>query len=156
VYHRWTLQVDKSVVSLVDKEKMRAKLAAVYETIKAHFKANLAQRIADASVKAEEIAAAAKASNQVTNPCAFSCCLPACLLALPASIASVAASACFDNSTYVLTATRSLYLALQEVVVLSLEIGADGKVAKKIQDQLKAVHPTASFFLASLDDESEK
>jgi hypothetical protein len=42
------------------------------------------------------------------------------------------------------------------VVVLSLEIGADGKVAKKIQDQLKAVHPTASFFLASLDDESEK
>ena len=44
----------------------------------------------------------------------------------------------------------------QEVVVLSLEIGADGKVAKKIQEQLRAIHPTGSFFVASLDDEGEK
>ena len=44
----------------------------------------------------------------------------------------------------------------QEVVVLSLEIGADGKVAKKIQEQLRAIHPTGSFFVASLDDEGDK
>ena len=44
----------------------------------------------------------------------------------------------------------------QAVVVLAVEIGADGKVAKKIQEQLRAVHPTGSFFLASLDEDNEK
>jgi len=47
-------------------------------------------------------------------------------------------------------------LLLQAVVVLAVEIGADGKVAKKIQEQLRAVHPAGSFFLASLDDDAEK
>lgn len=40
--------------------------------------------------------------------------------------------------------------------MLAVEIGADGKVAKKLQEQLRAIHPTASFLLASLDDEAEK
>jgi len=106
-YKNLKSEVDKSVVSLVDKEQMRTKLAAIYETIKAHFKANLAQRIADASGKAEQVAAAAKANNQ-------------------------------------------------DVVVLGLEIGADGKVAKKILEQLRSIHADGSFFLASLDDEGEK
>ena len=43
------------------------------------------------------------------------------------------------------------------MVVMSLmEFGADGKVAKKIQDTCKSVHPEGSFFIASLDDEGEK
>ena len=44
----------------------------------------------------------------------------------------------------------------QAVLVLSAEIGADGKVAKKLQEQLRAVHPSGSFFIASLDDDAEK
>jgi hypothetical protein len=44
----------------------------------------------------------------------------------------------------------------QQVVVLGLEIAADGKVAKKIQDQLRGIHPAGSFFIASLDDDNEK
>ena len=35
----------------------------------AHFKANLAQRVADASVKAEQVATQAKADNQVCACC---------------------------------------------------------------------------------------
>ena len=40
--------------------------------------------------------------------------------------------------------------------MLQLEIGADGKVAKKIQEKLKAIYPAASYFLASLDDDAER
>jgi hypothetical protein len=62
--------VDKSVVSLVDKEAMRSKLTAIYDVIKAHFKASMATRVAEASVKAEEAGKAAKEANQVkTNTC---------------------------------------------------------------------------------------
>jgi hypothetical protein len=41
-------------------------------------------------------------------------------------------------------------------VILSLEIGADGKVAKKIQETLRGLHSVGSFFLASLDDDAER
>ena len=39
------------------------------------------------------------------------------------------------------------------VVVQLLDFGADGKIAKKIQDLFRAVHPEGSLFLASLDEE---
>jgi len=40
--------------------------------------------------------------------------------------------------------------------VLSLDIGADGKVAKKILEKIKAVYPVASVFIASMDEDEEK
>jgi hypothetical protein len=42
------------------------------------------------------------------------------------------------------------------VVVINVEFGADGKVAKKLLDRMRAVHADGSFFVASLDEESEK
>lgn len=41
-------------------------------------------------------------------------------------------------------------------MVSMMEFSADGKVAKKIQDTFKGIHPEGSFFIASLDDEGEK
>jgi hypothetical protein len=41
-------------------------------------------------------------------------------------------------------------------VVCLLEFGADGKVAKKIQDVCKGINTEGSFFIASLDEEGEK
>lgn len=75
--------------------------------VQGHFKANLAQRVTEASAKAEQAAEAAKAAGQPS-------------------------------------------------VVLGLEIAADGKVAKKLQDQMRAIHPSGSFFIASLDEDSER
>ncbi len=57
--------MDGAVISLVDKEVLRTKLAAIYETIKVFYKANVASRVAAASVKAEELATAAVQSSQV-------------------------------------------------------------------------------------------
>mmetsp|Transcript_41057 Transcript_41057/g.41939 ORF Transcript_41057/g.41939 Transcript_41057/m.41939 type:complete len:1015 (+) Transcript_41057:17-3061(+) len=42
------------------------------------------------------------------------------------------------------------------VVVQAMEFGADGKVAKKIQDKYRAIYPDGTLFLASLDDDEEK
>ena len=39
------------------------------------------------------------------------------------------------------------------VVVRLLDFGADGKIAKKIQDMFRAAHPDGSLFLASLDED---
>ena len=55
------------MVSLVDNELMRIRLASIYETIKACFKANLTARISEATVKAEQVATAAKNANQVLH-----------------------------------------------------------------------------------------
>ncbi len=37
-----------------------------------------------------------------------------------------------------------------------MDFGADGKVAKKIQDRFKELRPDASFFLYAVDDEDTK
>jgi hypothetical protein len=37
-----------------------------------------------------------------------------------------------------------------------MEFGAEGKVAKKIQDKCKSIHPSGSYLIASLDDDAEK
>jgi hypothetical protein len=42
------------------------------------------------------------------------------------------------------------------VVVEFVDFGADGKVAKKMQDKFKEVCPAVSLFLCSLDDDSSK
>ncbi len=39
---------------------------------------------------------------------------------------------------------------------MSLDFGADGKIAKKVQDVIKAANPTVSVFIVSPDDEGEK
>ena len=49
-----------------------------------------------------------------------------------------------------------MLLSHQHVVVSMMEFSADGKVAKKIQDTFKGIHPEGSFFIASLDDDGEK
>lgn len=53
-------------------------------------------------------------------------------------------------------AAEAAKAAGQAAVVLGLEIAADGKVAKKLQDQMRAIHPSGSFFIASLDEDSER
>ena len=42
------------------------------------------------------------------------------------------------------------------LVVAVIDFGADGKVAKKIHDKLKAVHADGSFFVISADEDGEK
>ena len=42
------------------------------------------------------------------------------------------------------------------LVVVQIDFGADGKVAKKIHDKLKGEHAEGSFFVASYDDDEEK
>jgi alanyl-tRNA synthetase len=59
------IEVDQAVISLVDKEALRLRLTAIYETIKAYYKVSLARKVAEASVLAEEAAKAAATSNQV-------------------------------------------------------------------------------------------
>jgi len=101
------MEVDQSVVSLVDKDVMRTLLDGIYETIRVHHKALLGMKIAEATVTAERLAVEARDRGE-------------------------------------------------EILVLSLEIGADGKVAKKILEKIKAVYPIASVFIASLDEDEEK
>lgn len=106
-YKAIKMEVDQAMVSIVDKDRMRAMLKGIYETLRQYFKANAAQKISAANEQIEVMAAQAVASNQ-------------------------------------------------GVVVVHLEIGADGKVAKKIQDKFKGLHPSGSFFLATFDEEVEK
>lgn len=42
------------------------------------------------------------------------------------------------------------------VVVAQFEFGQDGKLGKKMYDVMQSIHSTASYFLISLDEESEK
>jgi len=42
------------------------------------------------------------------------------------------------------------------VLVASLDFGADGKVAKKIQDKFRSIIPEGSLFLASPDEEEDR
>ena len=44
----------------------------------------------------------------------------------------------------------------QAWIFAELDFGADGKLAKKIQEKFKAVHPTSSSVIDSIDDEGEK
>jgi soluble P-type ATPase len=46
--------------------------------------------------------------------------------------------------------------AVQSVIISQLDFGADGKIAKKIQDVIRALHPEATIFIASPDDDGEK
>jgi hypothetical protein len=41
-------------------------------------------------------------------------------------------------------------------IVAQIEFGSDAKVVRKIHEKLKSIHPTASYFVASFDDELEK
>mmetsp|Transcript_14718 Transcript_14718/g.32206 ORF Transcript_14718/g.32206 Transcript_14718/m.32206 type:complete len:1030 (-) Transcript_14718:4-3093(-) len=106
-YKGLKLSVDGAVVSLVDKDSMRTRLAGLYETMKAYFKANQASKVLEATSLAQQAAEAAAASNQA-------------------------------------------------VLVLAVEVGADGKVAKKLIEGMRAISPQTSFLLASLDDDREK
>jgi alanyl-tRNA synthetase len=59
------IEVDQAVISLVDKEALRVRLATIYETIKAFYKVSLARKVSEASILAEEAAKAAITCNQV-------------------------------------------------------------------------------------------
>jgi len=58
------IEVDQAIISLVDKDNLRNRLAVVYETIKQFYKANIATRVAEASEKAAQIAQSTKDANQ--------------------------------------------------------------------------------------------
>lgn len=60
-------QIDQALVSLVDKEKMRAKQANILEILKAWLKASAAERSQQAAASAEIIATEAKADNKVSE-----------------------------------------------------------------------------------------
>ena len=60
-------QIDQALVSLVDKEKMRAKQANILEILKAWLKASAAERSQLAAASAEIIATEAKADNKVSQ-----------------------------------------------------------------------------------------
>lgn len=42
------------------------------------------------------------------------------------------------------------------MVIANIDFGADGKVARKIYEKLKSVHPDASYFIMSQDEDGEK
>jgi peptidoglycan/xylan/chitin deacetylase (PgdA/CDA1 family) len=44
----------------------------------------------------------------------------------------------------------------KQVIIAAIDFSADGKVAKKIFERLKALHPHASFFIASADEEADR
>lgn len=115
--------------------------------------------MADASAQAQKAAEEAKANNQVSTVEYLYVlklyCL--CQVFLIGHFVSCSQKPSFDNLFALLFYCSSFLPALfQAVLVLSAEIGADGKVAKKLQEQLRAVHPSGSFFIASLDDDAEK
>jgi hypothetical protein len=60
-------QVDQALVSLVDKEKMRAKQANILEILKVWLKASAAERAAQATEGAKLLATAALADNEVSG-----------------------------------------------------------------------------------------
>lgn len=101
------VEIDQALVSLVDKDRLRAKLNTIYEVIRNYNKANVANRLNAAMSVAEKLGADAVQSNK-------------------------------------------------DAIVASVDIGADGKVAKKIQEKLRALHARGSFFLVSIDDDGEK
>ena len=59
------LQVDQALVSLVDKEKMRAKQANILEILKVWLKASAAERSAQATEEAKKLATEALADKKV-------------------------------------------------------------------------------------------
>jgi alanyl-tRNA synthetase len=92
------LEVDRAVVSLVDKERMRAGLGQVNEKLKAWLKASLVERTEGALKQMTEIAEAASASQRVSLvasslPCLSDLCPSAlslpCLLPCPPLPSSV-------------------------------------------------------------------
>lgn len=46
--------------------------------------------------------------------------------------------------------------AQKSTLVTELDLGADGKLAKKIQEKFKAVYPELSSVILSSDDDGEK
>ena len=101
------MQIDRAVVSLVDKEFMRTKLTVIGDAIKKWSKLISASRTSSTIAAAEALAREALASNQT-------------------------------------------------LVVSAMDFGADGKLAKKIQEKFVQLHPTADIVIASLDDEAER
>jgi hypothetical protein len=95
------------MVSMVDKERMRAALGAVQDALKVWWKANAAKKIAEASVTAESTAKDMLANNQ-------------------------------------------------RIAVIRIDIGSDGKAAKKLQDILTKHHPEGSFLIVSNDEPNDK
>ena len=101
------IQIDQAMVSMVDKEKMRAALGKVQDALKVWWKANAASKLAEASVTAEETAKELLAKNQ-------------------------------------------------RVAVVRIDIGSDGKAAKKLQDILVKAYPEGSFLIVSNDEANDK
>ena len=66
LYVRTCPQVDQALVSLVDKEKMRAKQANILEILKVWLKASAAERAAQATEGAMRLATAALGDNEVS------------------------------------------------------------------------------------------
>ena len=48
------------------------------------------------------------------------------------------------------------FLLMQNVAVIRIDIGTDGKAAKKLQDILLKHHPDGSFLIVSKDDANDK
>jgi len=99
--------VDQAVVSLVDKEAMRAIQSRIADKIKVWNKSRLSVRTAAISESADRVARHALASNEGT-------------------------------------------------IIAAMDFGADGKLAKKIQEIFKAVHPASSSCIVSMDDDEER
>jgi len=99
--------IDKAVVSLVDKEKMRTLHSKVGDIIKVWLKSTIAERLSGAISITEKLATEAVASKK-------------------------------------------------PIVVTNLDFGADGKLATKVHDVFKSIHPDGSFFVSSIDDDGEK
>jgi hypothetical protein len=139
-------------VSLVDKEKMRAKQANILEILKVWLKASAAERAAQATEGAKLLATAALADNEVSGILSV---LYVLFIRDVLELLILCRELRMSHRSYV-TNFRCAFYSFQLIVVKLMEFGSDGKVAKVVQDTCKSVHPAGSFFIASLDDESEK
>jgi len=101
------LEIEPSLISVVDKEILRQRVAAIYEKLKAWSKANLAVRVGEASAQCEKVTTEALAASKA-------------------------------------------------IICVQVDFGGDGKLAKKLHESVRKIHPTASFMFASVDEEAEK
>lgn len=101
------LEIDQAAISVVDKEALRQRISVVNDRVKTWSKANLAARVAEASVLCDKVTADALAASKT-------------------------------------------------IIVMQVDMGGDGKMAKKIHESVKKIHATASFMIVSIDEEADK
>lgn len=115
------------MISVVARDVMKQKQQAISDILKKWTKLRESTRLAESMVVAEKLASCATDVSYILCPYISS--LPVIFF---------------------------YYFPLQEFIVANVDFGADGKIAKKIQEKIKGINENLSIFLLSVDDAGEK